>query len=150
MSIASRRGLTYDGGTSPHRYEVSGNHIVDSWQGIRLGGGRSTLITNNSWVRVHTPIMFDDRGMSWQAAFCTPPDGQFLHELAGYRVDHPPWAVAYPYLQHIVDDRPCEPVHNNISFNSYCKCDAWIGGGAPTNLSEWGSFAAGNVNATDC
>lgn len=42
-------------------YEVRGNTIADCWAGIKLGGGRRTIITNNSFLRTRYAIEFDNR-----------------------------------------------------------------------------------------
>eukprot|EP01047_Picozoa_sp_COSAG01_P028367 COSAG01_NODE_1902_length_8963_cov_29.997405_9_plen_71_part_00 len=41
---------------------MKNNTIVDSWAGIKLGGGRRTIIVENKFAHVHDAIEFDNRG----------------------------------------------------------------------------------------
>lgn len=143
---------------------------MDCWEGVRLGGGRRVTITNNTsvtvFLRTHTthqasisavdrfikvdiPVAFDNRGMTWQKLSCTPPNGSLFHELAEDRVDSPPYAFAYPYLQHIAQEYPCVPVYNNISNNRFCLCGSWITASA-ADIATWHSVAFANTNYSNC
>lgn len=42
-------------------HTVRDNTFVDSWVGIMLGGGRRTIIVNNTFERVDRAIEFDNR-----------------------------------------------------------------------------------------
>eukprot|EP00035_Acanthoeca_spectabilis_P011783 m.207927 g.207927 ORF g.207927 m.207927 type:complete len:671 (-) comp15446_c1_seq26:3200-5212(-) len=130
-------------------YLVAGNTIVDCWEGVRLGGGRRVTITNNTFIKVDIPVAFDNRGMTWQKLSCTPPNGSLFHELAEDRVDSPPYAFAYPYLQHIAQEYPCVPVYNNISNNRFCLCGSWITASA-ADIATWHSVAFANTNYSNC
>lgn len=140
-------------------YTVSNNTFKDSWVGIMLGGGRRTAIVNNTFEFIHhAGVEFDNRGQTWQKASCDPAQAKtnkdsFYQQLAADRVDLPPWSTKWPYLQHIKDDRPCVPVHNQISDNRLCEVygagSTWITASA-ANIAKWGSVAAGNVNFSGC
>jgi hypothetical protein len=135
-------------------YLVQNNTITDTWAGIKLGGGRRTIIVENSFSRVHNAIEFDNRGQTWQKAYCDPTQAKtfphsFFKELALDKVDQPPWSAKYPYLQHIAQDHPCVPAFNNISSNTYCECGQWISA-TPAQISTWLSVATDNVNQTTC
>ena len=136
-------------------YEVRGNTIADCWAGIKLGGGRHTTITNNSFLHTHNAIEFDNRGETWQKAYCDPAQAHtfpksFYGELAAdFNASEEQWARQFPYLQTIAEDQPCVPVHNNISANVHCKCDTWISATAQ-QIADWNSTAEGNVNSTGC
>jgi hypothetical protein len=88
----------------------------------KLGGGRRTSITNNPFLRTHNAIEFDNRGETWQKSYCDPAQAltyphSFFKELSADFKASEQWAAEFPYLQHIAEDSPCVPVHNNISNN---------------------------------
>lgn len=136
-------------------YLVDNNSFVDSWVGVMLGGGRSTTITHNRFEKItHAAIEFDNRGETWQKPYCDPEQADtfkhsFYSVLKRDKVEQPPWSVEYPYLQRIAQDSPCVPVHNNMSYNSYCECGIWITAKAQ-QIAEWESAAVGNVNRSAC
>eukprot|EP01047_Picozoa_sp_COSAG01_P045438 COSAG01_NODE_4184_length_5261_cov_27.557342_2_plen_662_part_00 len=135
-------------------YEVRGNTIADCWAGIKLGGGRRTVIRNNRFLRTHAAIEFDNRGESWQKSYCDPAQAHtfpksFYRELDEDFAASAQWAQQFPYLQTIAEDHPCVPIHNNISANVHCKCDTWISATAQ-QIASWYSTAEGNVNSTNC
>eukprot|EP00040_Diaphanoeca_grandis_P044395 m.12154 g.12154 ORF g.12154 m.12154 type:complete len:676 (+) comp9192_c0_seq1:195-2222(+) len=131
-------------------YLVRNNTFVDSWVGIMLGGGRRTIIVNNTFNRIqHVAIEFDNRGMTWQKTSCMPPNGTFYKELAQDKVDQPPWSTLWPYLQAIAQDHPCVPTYNNISNNRYCACATWMNA-SPQDITDWFSVAEHNTNTSDC
>lgn len=158
-------------------YLVHGNTISDCWAGIKLGGGRRTIITNNTFVRTHSAIevttqatllrevprliltdclqlQFDNRGETWQKASCDPAQAlsyphSFYKELSADFKASKQWSIQFPYLEKIADDQPCVPVYNNISGNVHCKCDTWISATAK-QIAEWNSTAEGNTNTTAC
>jgi hypothetical protein len=101
------------------------------------------------FVKVNIPVAFDNRGMGWQRASCTPPSGKLFQELDRDHVDVPPYSTAYPYLQHIAEDYPCVPVYNNISSNRFCDCGTWITASA-LDIAAWHSVATNNANFTRC
>ena len=59
------------------------------------------------------------------------------------------WALQFPYLRAIASNQPCVPVHNNISDNTFCRCDTWISASAK-DIASWHSTAHGNTNTTRC
>ena len=136
-------------------YEVRGNTITDCWAGIKLGGGRSTTIVQNEFLHTHNAIEFDSRGETWQNNLCNPANADhdsFFAELKRDGVDKPPWSTRFPYLQHIhlPQQRPCVPMHNNISSNTFCAVDSWILGPSAKDIVSWGSVAKNNVNSSAC
>ncbi|KAJ9444467.1 hypothetical protein DIPPA_21453 [Diplonema papillatum] len=62
-------------------------------------------------------VHIDNRGETWQADFCTPPNGSFWQQLDAVNYTQPPHSTHFPDLLHV--DRPCTPVHNVIVNNVY-------------------------------
>jgi hypothetical protein len=96
---------------------------------------------------------FDNRGETWQKANCDPAQAltyphSFYKELSADFKASKQWSVQFLYMEKIVDDHPCAPVHN-ISGNVHCKCDAWISATAK-QIAEWHSTAEDNTNSTAC
>ena len=59
ISHFHRFRIHFDDQMSGHT--VRDNTFVDSWVGIMLGGGRRTIIVNNTFERVDRAIEFDNR-----------------------------------------------------------------------------------------
>ena len=97
---------------------VINNTFINCQVGVFIGGGRHHSVLHNSFINVSHPVHLDDRGLGWQHATCQPPDGQLWVGLEAVNYKHPPYSSHYPDLQDI--DKPCYPIHNNISFNKWC------------------------------
>ena len=111
-------------------------------------------ITNNTFVDVHNAIEFDNRGETWQKAYCDPAQAKsfpksFYGELSRDFNASDEWSRRFPYLATIASDHPCVPVYNVITGNTYCKCNTWITATA-AQITSWHSTAKANVNISGC
>eukprot|EP00659_Diplonema_papillatum_P020766 gene20766-32002_t len=53
------------------------NTFVNCDKGAFIGGGRHHTVSGNRFLNVTTPVHIDDRGLTWQPDYCTPPNGSF-------------------------------------------------------------------------
>lgn len=53
-------------------YLVYNNTFTNCHVGSFIGGGRRNQVLNNSYHNCSTAVHEDNRGMSWQKAFCSP------------------------------------------------------------------------------
>ena len=104
-------------------YTFEHNTIINAANAIQVGGGRRNVIAGNVFVGNDLDILFDNRGMNWQADECKP-NGPFFQELESLNYKHAPYAREYPYLANISQDRPCVPVLNVFANNTYCHTSA--------------------------
>ena len=145
-----------DGGDTSVLYlddQVSGltmtnNYFEDVSRALELGGGRDNIFAGNviNGTTSDVAISFDNRGMGWQHAACTPPSGELVQFLARVPYTGPTWAAIFPSLARILTDTPCEPRHNAIVNNRYCNLDS-AGFISQTNetIASWNSTAWGNA-----
>ena len=115
---------------------------------------RGTQITNNTFVRTHNAIEFDNRGETWQKKSCDPAQANsnphsFFQELWRDFNASDEWLRQFPYLTTIAEDYPCVPVYNVISGNSYCMCDTFVTATA-AQIKSWHSTAEANVEVSKC
>lgn len=116
-------------------YQIYGNLVENCELGFMLGGGRNNNVYNNTYERnsYHYSLLikysfrandndieFDDRGLTWQTAWCSP-GGNFNQDLDSFNYQQPPWSTAYPWLVNVFSDSPCTPVGNIIQYNYYCN-----------------------------
>ena len=85
----------------------------------------------------------DQRGMTWQKASCTPPNGTLVQALLAVRPASPPWASKYPYLKDLLNTYPCVPVFNVIANNTYHAVTTFLDA-SPQDVSAWHSQAYNN------
>eukprot|EP00965_Chrysotila_dentata_P063532 2105392-Pleurochrysis_carterae.AAC.5 len=129
-------------------WEIYNNTIVDSVQGVLLGGGRHNHVKFNRFERCDTAVHFDSRGIGCFDAACYPlcaggcgsarqlwgsvaANDTDLSTLGGSMVTLKPWATRYPALTTLVQDGSLgDPVYNEIVGNSWC------GGGAFLNRPD--------------
>eukprot|EP01060_Flectonema_neradi_P038371 TRINITY_DN8014_c0_g1_i1.p1 TRINITY_DN8014_c0_g1~~TRINITY_DN8014_c0_g1_i1.p1 ORF type:complete len:605 (+),score=87.65 TRINITY_DN8014_c0_g1_i1:71-1885(+) len=97
---------------------VTNNTFINCHVGVFIGGGRHHVVKYNNFINVTYPVHVDDRGLNWQAASCTPPNGDLWQGLRAVNYEYPPYSTHYPDLLNI--DKPCYPIHNNISLNKWC------------------------------
>ena len=45
----------------------------------------------------------------------------FEQQLKSVNWQSPPWSIHYPEMKNIMEDRPCVPVYNKVTNNSYCQ-----------------------------
>ena len=80
----------------------------------------------------------------------TPPkaanpadSGDLVLGLFSVHYTEPPYATRYPELPGLLADRPCTPVGNTISDNTWCGVKAFIDTNA-SRAASWGSVEANN------
>ena len=97
--------------------EIAGNTMLRVGHGIRLGGGRDTIIRDNNFALTRqTAILYDSRGTSDQQAMAAP--GGLLRTLldkSPYRTAL--WQRRYPTLATLLDNAPGSPVGNIATGN---------------------------------
>ena len=131
-------------------FRIEGNAFVNVSRALLLGGGRDNVFASNSVDgTVADGVHFDDRGLNWDAAACTPPDGEMIKFLDRVPYKDALWTAKYPLLASILDDAPCMPRGNAITSNEYCRLQtpSFIDQTNAT-IASWGSTAWGNVNVT--
>ena len=134
-------------------FNVSFNTFVNVSRALLLGGGRDNAFVGNrvEGHTAHNAVHFDDRGLGWDAAACTPPDGEMVRFLA--RVPYnssAAWIAAYPRLPPILAESPCVPRGNAVVGNTYCTTGAspFIDA-SNASIAGWGSTAWGNVEVCE-
>jgi len=153
---AFRHINSLDGGDTSVLYlddQVSGltmtnNYFEDVSRALELGGGRDNVFAGNviNGTTSDVAISFDNRGMGWQNAACTPPAGELVQFLARVPYTGALWAAAFPSLARILADTPCEPRHNAIVNNRYCNLDsAGFISQSNATIVSWGSTMYGNT-----
>jgi hypothetical protein len=99
---------------------ATGNRMVNVDNCILVGGGRDNTIVGNECVNSSNyMIYFDNRGMNWQTALCTPPKGMLVEQLVAVNFTNPPYSTAYPRIVTTLTDSPCVPVGNVFADNVY-------------------------------
>lgn len=142
-------------------WTVTNNSFVDCQVGSFIGGGRDNVVTGNYYERCDTAQHFDNRGMNWQKSCCacdgaceplsagcqcdTAGAAWMLHNSSAAAV----WARRFPEMAAVGTDRQCQPAHNTISHNTYCKCGQFLDAKA-SDVAAWGSTATDNVEVTSC
>jgi hypothetical protein len=121
------------------------NTFEDCFTGLLLGGGRRHAVFGNVFRNVSTAIRLDNRGMTWQKSYCTPPNGTFLQELRAVNYQQPPFSTAYPDLVTIATDHPCVPVYNSIHDNCFSETATFLDVSAK-QVSEWLDSVQNNVS----
>ena len=86
-------------------------------QPVFVGGGRDNAITDNLFVNSTPAISVDSRGMSWQMADVTNPNGVFQTALRAVPYSTAPYATQYPALPSILTNMPGVPLGNVITRN---------------------------------
>ena len=134
-------------------WEFSGNTVINASTGVLLGGGRRNNISGNS-LYCDADIHFDNRGMNWQSRSCqlncsaSMGTSCFHASLEALNWQHPPYAVHYPEIVDIYEEKPCVPVFNVIADNTYCHKKSRAGGKFidrdASTISDWGSRIHGN------
>ena len=137
-------------------FTVTHNVFNRTARAFLLGGGRDNVFDANTIQHTSGPyeaVQFDNRGMTWGSASCTPPGGILIRLLG--RVPYNTsavWIGAFPALAVILANEPCVPRNNNITNNTICGTvpgTPWIDVDAGAAAS-WGSLISGNVNVTSC
>lgn len=141
FSLGSRQTLSVYLDDQLSGHTVINNTFVDcsaqQGYGLLLGGGRDNVISRNTFVRT-APVSFDNRGMTSQAAYCTPPAGTLLE---GFNPQVPPYSTQYPALVNITTNRPCVPVGNVLSDNVYWELpeNAYVIRRTDAEIISWNS-----------
>jgi parallel beta-helix repeat protein len=125
-------------------HTIVNNTFTSCDVGMLLGGGRNHTVTGNRFVNCTTGLNMDDRGDTWQKAYCEP-GGIFEQQLDALHYKEPPYSVAYPGLVDIMAERPCDPVFNNIVGNTYCDIPNGFADVTPAQVAAWGSYMADNM-----
>lgn len=135
-----------------------GNTIINSTQGVLLGGGRDNVIRDNKFVDNDVDVAFDNRGMNWQSKSCkyncsaSLGSSCFRVALEAVNYQHPPYSTAFPKIVNIYDDHPCVPVNNLITGNRYCHRHSKDGGKFldrdEKTIESW--FSSASNNTEDC
>ena len=137
--------------------ELSGQTLVNNtfrncYAGLLLGGGRDNQIIGNTFINMTSyAITFDARGLGWQKDFCfynksdPSASGELVTDLFARHYNVPPYSTAYPTLPGLLSDRPCTPVGNVISGNSFCNAAKGFLDVTPAQASAWGSTVENNI-----
>lgn len=134
---------------------ITDNIIANVHRGFLIGGGRWNRVEHNVVVNTETCMVFDDRGLNWQAA-TVQPGGVMVGGLKYMPYQSALWASRYPGVELLPDDRPGVPV-GNIVRNNVGTC-AWniaesvvtLGGSVVgNNLAEGGRWLANPSAAQD-
>jgi hypothetical protein len=133
---------------------LSGNSIygncfnrIDKY-GIFVGGGRSTIISNNCFASVYYPTLISQE--------LTRNNGLLLslsNKLVALPYNTPPWSTKYPFLSSILTD----PAHITLAMNDVIttctQTNAHFGAalwtvfqdGAGTNVAQLNNYASGDA-----
>eukprot|EP01063_Lacrimia_lanifica_P022599 TRINITY_DN3013_c2_g1_i2.p2 TRINITY_DN3013_c2_g1~~TRINITY_DN3013_c2_g1_i2.p2 ORF type:complete len:628 (+),score=238.67 TRINITY_DN3013_c2_g1_i2:44-1927(+) len=127
------------------------NVVVNAMAGVLVGGGRDNNVTGNQFRQIQTyAIHFDNRGMGWQLAMCSP-GGLLRQQLYDVDYQRPPYATAYPKIVGTLEDRPCVPVGNVFENNHASECPPGYKGlidRTPDVVASWSSVWG--ANNTSC
>ena len=124
---------------------ATGNTCVQVDGCFLLGGGRDNTISDNICKSTDQYcVHFDNRGMNWQRAYCTPPNGQLVEQLFQVNYTYPPYSKQYPRIVNTLSDRPCVPVGNLISNNLYSNCTKGFVSESTATIESWGSTIENN------
>jgi hypothetical protein len=118
-----------------------------------VGGGRDNTITNTVCRDVtESCILFDNRGMNWQAGMCAAnPPGMLVQQLEQVNYQQPPYSTAYPLIVNTMQFHPCVPVGNLFANNTCCGCGTGQVLNQPVSVVEsWFSNATDNVATPTC
>eukprot|EP01064_Diplonema_japonicum_P003712 TRINITY_DN12409_c1_g1_i1.p1 TRINITY_DN12409_c1_g1~~TRINITY_DN12409_c1_g1_i1.p1 ORF type:complete len:637 (+),score=79.85 TRINITY_DN12409_c1_g1_i1:79-1911(+) len=125
------------------------NTFIRCQCGTFIGGGRRHTVTGNTYINVSSPMHIDNRGQTWEASYCTAPNGTFWEEMYAVNYTLPPYSTAYPELLDV--DSPCVPVHNVVSFNRYCGAGAsGFADFSDAQAKAWGVTMEGNIEFGGC
>eukprot|EP00730_Choanoeca_flexa_P000957 TRINITY_DN10412_c0_g1_i5.p1 TRINITY_DN10412_c0_g1~~TRINITY_DN10412_c0_g1_i5.p1 ORF type:complete len:678 (+),score=140.41 TRINITY_DN10412_c0_g1_i5:23-2035(+) len=138
---------------------IANNSFHNVTTAFLLGGGRDNVFEHNTidgcgQGGVHTsqlggslgtPVLFDNRDMNWAKSGCADPNGILQTFLKRVPYNKPPY-TKYPHLANILDDDPCRPKYNQISFNAYCNLlnNNWFIDDTNTTIASWNSSNVGN------
>eukprot|EP01102_Stenamoeba_stenopodia_P012802 TRINITY_DN4076_c0_g1_i1.p1 TRINITY_DN4076_c0_g1~~TRINITY_DN4076_c0_g1_i1.p1 ORF type:complete len:696 (-),score=109.35 TRINITY_DN4076_c0_g1_i1:82-2130(-) len=130
-------------------WHVYNNTVINAQVGVLLGGGRMNNITQNHFQDCNQAIAFDNRGMNWQASSCTPPNGSLVLQLEAVNYQEPPFSTEYPWLPYILKERPCVPVYNRITDNTYCQIpNNYFINDNNQDFEEWDDVVENNFEVT--
>lgn len=116
-----------------------------------IGGGRNHTVTGNTFINSGAAsIHIDDRGLTWQKSYCTPPDGTFWQEMKALHYTQPPYATEYPSMLNITNDYPCVPVNNVVQDNRWCGSAPFTDFDITTANTKWHNSISGNTQFTSC
>ena len=96
---------------------ISDNLFVRADHAVFMGGGRDNIVRNNMFVSSTPAIHLDARGLSWESARATDPNGLLRKNLAAVPYDKPPYSSKYPGLATLLKDNPGQPHGNRASDN---------------------------------
>ena len=144
-------------------WTIEKSRFTDCQVGSFIGGGRRNVVRSNRFEHCDTAQHFDDRGETWESASCNctgakpckPGAGACDCNLAGaaWYVSEAPaartWASRFPELQSVGTDRRCQPAHNVIRDNVYCKSAKFLDMDA-AKVEGYGTVVANNTEVTDC
>eukprot|EP00051_Salpingoeca_urceolata_P010906 m.134011 g.134011 ORF g.134011 m.134011 type:complete len:686 (-) comp16903_c0_seq2:1300-3357(-) len=143
LGAPSVQAIYFDDQLSAH--VVENNTFVNCHMGILIGGGRRHQVSNNNFTDIQdAAVHIDDRGLTWQKQYCTPPNGIFEQELEKVNYTQPPWSTHYPDIVNITKDHPCVPVYNSVVDNTYCRA-ARFTDVSTANQKAWLENYANNV-----
>eukprot|EP00730_Choanoeca_flexa_P007912 TRINITY_DN12411_c0_g2_i6.p1 TRINITY_DN12411_c0_g2~~TRINITY_DN12411_c0_g2_i6.p1 ORF type:complete len:233 (+),score=47.36 TRINITY_DN12411_c0_g2_i6:212-910(+) len=141
-------------------FYIANNTFRNVTNAFMLGGGRDNHFVNNTIdgcgqggvmpgnKHLGTPIYFDNRDMGWASKNCNQSDLkdatliQFLYRVPYNETPY----TKYEHLANILEDHPCVPKYNNISYNAYCHLLHNNNLFYPTNssMAAWNSTHIGN------
>ena len=157
VQSASVQGVYLDDQMSG--WTIEDNRFINNQVGSFIGGGRDTVVQRNYYESCDTAQHIDDRGLGWQKTTC---DCTLICEplspgcscntggalwMLSKAAAAATWSARFPDLKNISGDRLCQPAHNVISDNTYCKCGKFIDA-EHTQTSSWGTTVENNVEVT--
>jgi hypothetical protein len=129
-------------------WTVTDNTVRKAARGFLIGGGRRHKLLRNSFVSTDYPMFFDNRGMTFQKAYC---QSQGIPAVQALLYKNSPWPVQYPELLNVTTDHECWPAHNLVADNTYDSASKafWSPGGqscgSDSTFRSWLSDAHNNT-----
>ena len=98
---------------------IRGNLFQNIYQAVFIGGGRSNLIENNTFLNAEVPIYLDARGKNWQIPMIDNKRGGalLLERLKLVPYNQTPYITHYPHLANILEDDFGAPKYNIARSN---------------------------------
>lgn len=98
---------------------VDGNRFVDVDLGVLVGGGRDNVISDNIFLRAHSSIALDARGVTWQKEQTQDRNGTLWKNLDRIPVNSAQYQSRYPHLAILRDDDVGVPKYDELHWNLF-------------------------------
>lgn len=97
---------------------ISHNTFVRVNQAVDIGGGRDNRVEGNLFIDCVPAVRLDDRGTRMIAMNAGPDNTWDLEaKLKAVNYKQPPWSERYPKLATIMDNKPQQPLGNELIGN---------------------------------